>query len=396
MKNLEQILSVALSVPMDDPTSPRCRWGLPLMLEGSPGIGKSGRVQGTAACVGLETSVVYPATRQPEDFSGAPIPDGKGGVSIECILPAVRTMVKLGRGVIFVDEITCARPAVQGALLGFIYERVCGDTVLPGTVRILAAGNPAGEAAGGWNLAPPMANRLAWLDVRKPNAREWSQWLLSGPEKLEASPDAEDRVKSGWARSWAKMQGLGAAFIQANPDILYNLPEEGKPERHRAWPSPRTWEFALRAVATCHALGKSELQFDFVKACVGEAAATEWAAWITDRDLPDPEEMLTNGWTADKSRLDVTVAALSSLAAFVKSYPVGAKRNTFAANAWEILAATAQAGMADAIVVPSGILLQAGFRAIGEQGDVIDPKVRKAALPALTKVQKLGITKAVS
>jgi hypothetical protein len=388
MKNLEQILSVALSVPMDDPADPKCRWGLPLMLEGSPGIGKSGRVRGAATSVGLETSVVYPATRQPEDFSGAPIPDGKGGVAIECILPAVRQMVKLGRGVIFVDEITCARPAVQGALLGFIYERVCGDTVLPGQVRILAAGNPAGEAAGGWNLAPPMANRLAWLDVKKPDTREWAQWLLSGPARLASITDAEDLVKKGWARAWSKLQGLGAAFIQANPDIHYLLPEEGNPERHRAWPSPRTWEFALRAVATCHALGKSDLQFDFVKACVGEAAATEWAAWVTDRDLPDAEEMLTKGWTAHPSRIDVTIAALSSLAAFIKSYPAGPKRTAYAAKAWDILSATAQAGMADTIVIPSGILLTEGFTATGP---TVDPVVKSAARPAVAKAHKLGL-----
>jgi len=388
MKTLEEILTVALLVPMNtDPSDPKCRWGLPLMLEGSPGIGKSGRVCAAASSVGLETRVVYPATRQPEDFSGAPIPDGKGGIAIECILPAVREMVALGRGVIFVDEITCARPAVQGALLGFIYERVVGDTQLPGGVRILAAGNPASEAAGGWNLAPPMANRLAWLQVDRPDARQWNRWLLQGASKLAPIAAGEEIVKAAWPVTWAKMQGLGAAFIQSNPDILYQFPEEGSQERHRAWPSPRTWEFALRAVATCHALGKSELQFDLVRACVGEGAATEWAAWVTDMDLPNPEDMLTKGWTPNASRVDVTIAALSSMVAFVKSYAEGKQRNTYAARAWGILNAASEAGMPDAIVVPSQILLNAGF--LATRGE--DPDIRNAARPVIAKAHQLGL-----
>lgn len=392
MQNLEQLLSVALLVPMDgEPSNPTCRWGLPLMLEGSPGIGKSGRVQGAASAVGLETKTVYPATRQPEDFSGAPIPDGKGGISIECILPAVREMVRLERGVIFIDEVTCARPAVQGALLGFVYERVVGDTRLPGGVRILAAGNPASEAAGGWNLAPPMANRLAWLTVAHPDAREWANWLLRGPAKLTHIEDGEEQVIHGWATAWAKMQGLGAAFIQANPDALYRFPDEGSAERHRAWPSPRTWEFALRAVATCHALGKSDLQFEFVKACVGEGAATEWATWITDMDLPNPEDMLRHGWSPDRARVDVTIAALSSMVAYVKSHPAGDQRNTFAARAWDILNAAAEAGMADTIVVPSGILLSEGLTASGGPTE----EVRAAARPVVAKAHKLGLRQAV-
>ena len=386
MQNLEEILSVAMLVPMDDPSHPGCRWGLPIMLEGPPGIGKSGRVQQAAASVGLTTRVIYPATRQPEDFSGAPVPDGKGGITIECILPAIRKMADLGRGVLFVDEITCARPAVQGALLGMIYERTVGDLELPGGVRILAAGNRSEDAAGGWNLAPPMANRLAWVKVEHPTAREWAEWLLTGPKRFRSLQASEAVVKEAWPTVWSKVKGLGAAFMEANSELLYKMPEEGNSDRHHAWPSNRTWEFALRAVATCEALGENSLQFEFVKACVGEGAAVEWAAWVTDKDLPDPKDMLTKGWRPNMDRVDVTIASLRSMASYLQNYPAGAERDRFAVKAWEILDATAKLGMADAIAMPSKVLLDAGYTASAGTAEV-----RAAAMPVIKKAAELGL-----
>jgi hypothetical protein len=387
MANLEELLSIAFLVPMDDdPSDASCKWGLPLMLCGTPGIGKSDRVRQAARSVGLETKVVLPATRQPEDFSGVPMPDGKGGITIECIMPAIRYIANQREGVLFIDEISCARPAVQSALLGFIQDRIVGDLELPGGVRVIGAGNRAEDAAGGWNLAPPLANRLAWFHVEPPTAREWGEWLISGPRKLRSLVAGEAMVRAAWPTVWAKTRGLGAAFMAANDALLYQFPDEGNPDRHEAWASHRMWTNALRAIATCHALGQSNLQFDFVKACVGEAGATEWAAWIVDRDLPDPKEMLTKGWQPNRDRVDVTIAALQSMATYLKGYPSGSERDGFAVKAWEILGAASNLGMADAIVVPSKVLLDAGYTASGGSA-----AVRAAATPVIKKAGDLGL-----
>jgi MoxR-like ATPase len=385
--NLEQILTIAMLVPMtgDDPSDPATQWGLPLLLEGSPGIGKSGRIKQVARAVGLDPKVVLASTRQPEDFSGAPFKNRNDEITIECILPAINQLVKKERGLLFLDEISCARPAVQGALLGVVYDRAVGDTMLPGGVRVMAAANPAEEAAGGWNLAPPLANRFAWLKVKTPEAREWAEWLMNGSPRLAPLEDGEDRLKNAWGRVWPKVRALGAQFVQSDPGILYALPAEDDPERHRAWPSPRTWEFALRAVAACQALGKPELQFDFVKACVGEGAATEFAGWLTDKDLPDPEDMLRNGWAPDTARLDVSIAALGALAAFIKSHPKGKQRDAYAVKAWQLLDAASKAGMADGIVVPSGVLINEGYAMSASD------ELKQVAQPVMAKVHALGM-----
>jgi len=44
-----------------------------------------------------------------------------------------------GRGILFLDEITTAPPAVQAALLRVVLERVVGDVALPEAVSVVAA-----------------------------------------------------------------------------------------------------------------------------------------------------------------------------------------------------------------------------------------------------------------
>jgi hypothetical protein len=107
-------------------------------------------------------------------------------------------------------------------------------------------------------------------------------------------------------------------------------------------------------------------------------------------DLPDPLEMLTKGWTANRRRVDITIAALSAMAAFVKSQTPGKVRNGYAVNAWKILSETAGSGMPDAIVIPSKVLIDEGFTATGSE----DPAVRAAATPAILKARKLGLGQA--
>src|SRR5205823_11964182 len=60
--------------------------------------------------------------------------------------------------------ISTAPPAVQAAMLRIVLERVVGDLELPPGVRVVAAANPPEQAADGWDLAPPLANRLVHLD----------------------------------------------------------------------------------------------------------------------------------------------------------------------------------------------------------------------------------------
>src|SRR5262249_29844746 len=64
-----------------------------------------------------------------------------------------RRLTETGYGLLFLDELTTAPPAVQAAMLRVVLERAVGDVELPAAVRVVAAANPAGQAADGWELA---------------------------------------------------------------------------------------------------------------------------------------------------------------------------------------------------------------------------------------------------
>lgn len=360
--SLERLLSLSLLVPMGNPDSPLCKWGLPLMLWGDPGIGKSGRIEQAAQAVDLESHTIYPAAHMPEDASGTAVSDMKGGANVLNLMPAIIELNKAGRGVLFLDEISCARPAVQGAFLNIVYER----TWLPPGVRVLVAGNPPESAAGGWSLSPPMANRLAHIDVKTPTPMEWVSWLLQGPTSdVENIVQAEHRVRQEWHDKFAKWKGYAAGFHRAKSGMLYALPNVGDVNRGRAWPSPRTWEFAVRAAATCDIIepkGSIQGRSELVKGCIGAGVAKEWETWIASADLPHPKDVLENGWTPTKDRLDIAFAVCSTAIAYALEQQNVDERERLTLLSWKFLdMIDDKYKLGDIALAPATSLMRAGY-----------------------------------
>ena len=105
------------------------------------------------------------SVHEPSDFSGLPVvgdDPAEQGVPMAPPDWAVR-LVRAGRGLLFLDELSTAPPAVQAALLRLVLERRVGALRLPPGVRIVAAANPRSSAADGWELSPPLANRFVHL-----------------------------------------------------------------------------------------------------------------------------------------------------------------------------------------------------------------------------------------
>ncbi len=361
--SLEKLLSIAMLAPMDDPHSPRCRWGAPILFWGPPGIGKSGRVEQAGANVGLPVETLYLSTLQPEDLSGIPMQDPQtGGARRVCDLPQILNLIEAKKGILFLDELTTARPAVQGAGLGVVYNRKVAGKSLPGRVRVVGAANPPEEAAGGWNLAPPMANRLLHFSVGVPDVEEWTAWLLGNSnEEVIPVEQGEEVVTSSWNEHWSKVCGLSAGFMRRNPRLLYNMPKQGHKDRGRAWCSPRSWEVALRCIATANALGLSEYGTDLLTASCGEGPAKEWVEWLAYANLPDPKDMLEKGWRADKRRLDVAYAAYSAAIGYTLGKKDKDEQKKYAIMAWTLLRVAVEDNLADLALAPAASLMHAGY-----------------------------------
>lgn len=390
IKNLEENIIIALLMPLGDPNDSECQKGATALYWGPPGIGKSAILRTAAKRCMLPLEVLYAGTKQPEDFSSVLVPDGKGGANAVCSLAPIRRLVKSKEGVLFLDEVSCAPPAVQGALLSLELERNVADTQLPPGVRILAAANPADQAAGGWDLEPPQANRFFHFDVKAPRVSDWINWYTQEGDSQVSDVEALwDQVVRAWGTVYPKIKGQIAGFMQKKgSQFLHALPPEGDPNRSRSWPSPRTWWMAGRAAATCLALKKPDHLGDFVEAAVGKAATDEFMEWVSKADLPDPKDMLRNGWTPSRQRPDIAVAAYTSMTSYIVEMQTIQEKRSVAVQAWGVLDTACKMGLTDIAMASTEKLAQEGLA-----DEEADDAILAAAKPVIRHLTKSPIAR---
>jgi hypothetical protein len=299
-------------------------WGLPLLFWASPGCGKSAILEAIARKVGLPMEVLSPGERGEGAFGVTPVPSPDG--KIMTYPPPDWTGNMVNGGIVFLDELSTAPPALQPPILGLALSRRIGGSYLGKRVRILAAANPTEEAAGGWDLAPPLANRFGHLPWIMPDPEEWANWLLGSvdAEVVETinALDEEKRVIASWDEPWAETRGLVAAFIRSRGELLHKQPGIGHPDSSRAWPSHRTWEMAARAYTAASVHGMTAAERDeFTGAFVGMGAVSELVSFAKKNDLPKPLDVLEGRVKFEHSskRLDRTFAVMSSCSALVCS-----------------------------------------------------------------------------
>ncbi|HUY79852.1 MAG TPA: MoxR family ATPase [Ktedonobacterales bacterium] len=222
---------------------------LSVMIWGPPGVGKSSVVAQTAArhdlaCIDLRLSQLAPT-----DLRGLPVAaDGVSRWYPPEFLP------REGSGVLFLDEINLAPPAMQGMAQQLILDRRVGSYCVPDKWFIWAAGNRKEDRAAVFDMPAPLANRFAHLTVE---------------------PDFESFKSYALAAS-AHEQML--AFLSFRPELLHKLDPQ-----QPAWPSPRSWMMA----SALHAIGLD------VAPAVGVATAAEFAAFLKFyQKLPDIDRIL--------------------------------------------------------------------------------------------------------
>ncbi|MEU7800040.1 MoxR family ATPase [Micromonospora arborensis] len=323
---------------------------LPVLLWGEPGIGKTAALTHLATTLDLPLTTVVASVHEPSDFSGLPIVgDDPATQGVPMAPPdwAVR-LVRAGRGLLFLDELSTAPPAVQAALLRLVLERRVGALRLPAGVRIVAAANPRSSAADGWELSPPLANRfvhLQWTHDHEVVVRG-----LGGTWPRAALPRLDpDLLPEAVAFARRAVCGL----LSVRPDLVHRLPSSDL-ARGGPWPSPRSWEMALRLTAFATAAGVSrEVLSMLVRGTVGDGPGLELLANMDRMDLPDPEELLADPAAAVlPERGDLRQAVLDAVVAAVRNRP---ERSRWDA-AWALLARAVETGAPDLVVVPATTL----------------------------------------
>lgn len=287
---------------------------VPVLLWGAPGTGKTSTIRAMAEQMGWPCETVIASIREPSDFAGLPIVVGDG---VRFAPPGwARRLAETGRGLLFLDELSTAPPAVQAALLRVVLERVVGDLALPDEVSVVAAANPPEQAADGWDLSAPLANRLCHLawDI---DPRAVADGLAGG----WAAP-AVPALPARWEAGLGVTRGLVAAFLHVRPALACAPPDDAT-SAGKGWPSPRTWDMTARLLTASNAAGAGgEARSALVRGAVGEGAGVEFLAWLAEMDLPDPEAVLADpdSFVLPK-RGDRAYAAVTAVAAVVTADP---------------------------------------------------------------------------
>jgi len=323
------------------------RAGVAVLLRGKPGIGKSSLVEALAAEDGMPLETVIASLREPADFAGLPVVRDAG---VDLTAPAWATRLAAAEdGYLFLDELTTAPPPVQAAALRVVLDRVVGELALPRGVRVIAAANPPEQAADGWDLAAPLANRFLHVD-HEPSTDAWLDGMVTG-FKVPVSGRVLDPSPLGRAAARAEV----ASFIRTRPDLLHVFPKDDA-ATGRAWPSHRTWTMTADVLAL---LDPTDTPATLLAATglVGEGAGSEFIAWRGMNDLPDPADVLADPSSVPWADLDASRAWVVLTGATAHATAEGTK--TGWAKAWGPLAAASDAGLQDVAAANARRLMNA-------------------------------------
>jgi AAA domain (dynein-related subfamily) len=238
----------------------------PYHLIGSPGIGKSTIIAALAKKLGMPLETLILSICDPTDIGGFPV--AAGGRLDRLALGAIKRACE-APCILFLDELSCAPPAVQAAALQLIFGRYAGDSKLHDGTRIIAASNPADQAAGGWDLALPLIGRMTQQRLEPQMKEVQSFFFALGKDETTLHRLAVD---------------FGAT-LEADPSLLQINPPPGAQSAGSPWGAPRSWH---RALMLCSALVDDEYSENgknFAAALSGNVGDDAAAAYMAIRKI---------------------------------------------------------------------------------------------------------------
>lgn len=256
----------------------------PVMLWGAPGVGKSQMVQQVAARHGVPVTDIRLSQMEPSDLRGIPFRVER---HVEWAPPAMLPDAERHgpAGVLFLDEITSAAPSVSAAAYQLILDRRLGAYQVPEGWAIFAAGNRQGDRGVTYTMPAPLANRFSHFEVDV-NLDDWVAWAYAS--------GIDERL---------------IGFLRFRPELLFDFDPAHNPV---AFPSPRSWEFAHRALAKFG--DQREMLVGALQACVGPAAGIELAAFVENLDtLPDIDAIVAGEEVSVPDEIDLQYAVASAL-----------------------------------------------------------------------------------
>ena len=256
----------------------------PVMLWGPPGVGKSQIVAQVGQRHQVPVIDIRLSQMEPSDLRGIPFREGN---LVEWAIPAMLPNAQRhsAQGILFLDEITSAVPSVSAAAYQLILDRRLGDYSVPEGWAIFAAGNRQGDRGVTYTMPAPLANRFSHFEVDL-NLDDWVAWAYQ--HKID------ERI---------------IGFLRFRPELLFKFDPAHNPV---AFPTPRSWEFAHRALQKF--ANSPQLLLNTLQACVGSAAGIELKAFVDHlHQMPDLDAILRGETLKTPKEVDLQYAVASAL-----------------------------------------------------------------------------------
>lgn len=253
----------------------------PVLITGSPGIGKTECEKLTCAELGVDNIIMHPVVKDPTDFKGMPWVTERGAEFIP--FHDLKTLAEATRPTVcFLDDLGQATPAVQAAAMQLILGRQIDGHVISHQVVFLGATNRRSDRAGVTGLLEPVKSRFCTI--------------------VELAPDLDD-----WA-AWACGAGIAPeiiAFLRFRPPLFSDF----KPTADLTnSPSPRGWKNVSDVLSLDL---PSEVQLPVIQGAVGEGAGIEFVAFLrTWTQMVSPDLILT---TPDTAPIPTELSALCAV-----------------------------------------------------------------------------------
>ncbi|BAZ41814.1 hypothetical protein NIES4101_77820 [Calothrix sp. NIES-4101] len=206
------------------------------MIWGPPGIGKSSIVMQITQEQEIDFVDVRLSQLAPTDLRGLPV--AEDGIS-KWFPPEF--LPRAGKGILFLDELNMAPPAMQGVAQQLILDRKVGSYIVPSGWFVWAAGNRKEDRAAVFDMPAPLANRFLHLEVQS----DFDSFKVYALEK-----GLHEQI---------------IAFLSFRSTLLHKIDPQ-----QPAFPTPRSWEMA----SALHYAGLD------IAPAVGMAATAEFIAYL--------------------------------------------------------------------------------------------------------------------
>ncbi len=238
--------------------------GLPLLIEGSHGLGKSELLTQAAQKIGIGCIVCDLSLLEAVDLVG--LPERHNGVTRYCPPAFLPTS---GSGLLIFEELNRAQPQVRAPTLQLLTARRLNSYVLPEGWLPVAAVNPSGADYDVSELDPALLSRFV---------------------KIGVTADRQEWVK------WAKTKGVHPvviAYVETDRNI-FDDPES----------NPRAWKYVSDFLLGNPDLGPASPSLQAaISGLIGDKRGASFLKFLKDRVRPLKAEEILNAYPENRKQI---------------------------------------------------------------------------------------------